>query len=244
MILFRKSLMFLFLLLALECSRNTVAKNENAIKGFEKSFKVGDPSYVTSTDGLYLRSAADISAKKVGLIPFGAKLQILQTNTGQIEVNGKSGSWVKVEWQKKSGYVFDYYLTNEISQLLVHKRFSLGSRCTGLTYSEYSWRILFLPNFKYRSEHISGYGALCNFEHIADGSYKFIAGKITLRAEKVSDKIVGSKACSKMVLRKEEIQWNSRYNGGVFFLTSCESKPAIAERYDSQDTFILMSNAP
>ncbi|AFM14057.1 hypothetical protein Turpa_3420 [Turneriella parva DSM 21527] len=242
-IFLRRFLLILFLLTT-GCGRSMTVKREADSKDPNGISKAGAILYVTSTDGLFLRSAPDASAKKVALIPFAEKVSILSVDGIAVSVGGRTGNWAKVAWREKTGYVFDYFLTDELSQLLAHKRFVFGNGCTGLEYSEHTWHLIFLPAFKYRSERISGWGTSCNRERIAEGSYDVFGGKLTLRATSLSDRIVGGKGCEKMNLPSGLKEIIPGHDEGIFVVTQCEKKLAIAASYDSPKMLILTNNPP
>jgi hypothetical protein len=66
---------------------------------------------VTAPSGLTLRAGPNRSTAKLDAIPFGEEV-LFCGNTGVSEtIEGKSGSWVKVTWADKTGYLFNGFLT-------------------------------------------------------------------------------------------------------------------------------------
>jgi hypothetical protein len=43
-------------------------------------------------------------------VPEGGKVKVLEKNVKPDSISGRSGSWVKIEWQDGIGYVFDVFL--------------------------------------------------------------------------------------------------------------------------------------
>jgi hypothetical protein len=43
-------------------------------------------------------------------VPEGGKVKVLEKNIKADSISGRSGSWVRIEWQEKIGYVFDQYV--------------------------------------------------------------------------------------------------------------------------------------
>jgi uncharacterized protein YecT (DUF1311 family) len=65
---------------------------------------------VKAKPNLVVRKQADITSDKLGLIPQGAKVKVLETNLKKDSINGWDGSWVKIQYQDQEGYVFDAFI--------------------------------------------------------------------------------------------------------------------------------------
>lgn len=66
--------------------------------------------YVAANGGLRMRQKPNTTAKRVAIIPDGAKV-ILQEDYGEeIELSGRKGKWVKVEYNGVRGWVFGGFL--------------------------------------------------------------------------------------------------------------------------------------
>lgn len=81
-------------------------------------YQAGDTLYVGASSGLNLRDAVGLEANKLGTVPYGAAVVMLQAprdgTTFEVEeLPGFtiSGLWIKVRYQGQEGYVFDGYLT-------------------------------------------------------------------------------------------------------------------------------------
>lgn len=88
-------------------------------------YSSGDELYIWATSGLNMRSAPDAKAEKVGKIPFGSQVKVVDTEPKahpfkytmvRAQHEGKevkwtvNGYWVKVDFDGQQGYVFDAYL--------------------------------------------------------------------------------------------------------------------------------------
>lgn len=59
---------------------------------------------------LVVRKKPDVSAGKLGNIPYGGKIKVLKVVSQRESIGGRTGRWVKVSWKNTTGYVFDAYL--------------------------------------------------------------------------------------------------------------------------------------
>lgn len=59
---------------------------------------------------LVVRDAPDVSGDKLGNVPYGGKIKVLEWLGAQESIGGRQGQWVKVQWQGKTGYVFDAFI--------------------------------------------------------------------------------------------------------------------------------------
>ena len=66
----------------------------------------------TAKPVLVVRSTLDVTGEKIGTVPEGGKVKVLEKNIKPDSIGGRSGSWVKIEWQNGIGYVFDQFLKN------------------------------------------------------------------------------------------------------------------------------------
>lgn len=81
---------------------------------------------VTAKAGLNIRETPDTSGKKTGLIPMGEYVEITKTNPEVVTIAGKSGHWVKVEWESNYGWAFDAFLGDIPSSPLLDHFISIG----------------------------------------------------------------------------------------------------------------------
>jgi len=74
--------------------------------------KKGDELNVFAVSGLNLRSAPDVKAKVVAKIAYAEKVLIIDPATDVYEtIEGRPGSWLKVQYNNQVGFLFSGYLT-------------------------------------------------------------------------------------------------------------------------------------
>ena len=59
---------------------------------------------------LTVRNQPDVTGEKIGMVPPEGKVKVIEKNIKADSISGRSGSWVKIEWQNTSAYVFDVFL--------------------------------------------------------------------------------------------------------------------------------------
>ncbi len=64
----------------------------------------------TAKPVLVVRSIPDVTGEKIGTVPEGGKIKVLKKNIKPDSISGRSGSWVRIEWQGGIGYVFNIFL--------------------------------------------------------------------------------------------------------------------------------------
>ncbi len=64
----------------------------------------------TAKPVLVVRGIPDVTGEKIGTVPEGGKVKVLEKNVKPDSISGRSGSWVKIEWQGGVSYVFDQFL--------------------------------------------------------------------------------------------------------------------------------------
>jgi hypothetical protein len=67
----------------------------------------------TAKPVLVVRSTPDVTGEKIGTVPEGGKVKVLEKNIKADSISGRSGAWVKIEWQDTVGYIFDYFLLRQ-----------------------------------------------------------------------------------------------------------------------------------
>jgi uncharacterized protein YraI len=70
-------------------------------------------AFVAAEGGLRMRSAPDIAASPVGLIPNSTKVQVIEEADATVTIAGNRGKWTKVAYSGGSGWVFGYFLASE-----------------------------------------------------------------------------------------------------------------------------------
>ncbi|TXH70628.1 MAG: SH3 domain-containing protein [Thiothrix sp.] len=59
---------------------------------------------------LIVRDQPSVTANKLGAVPEGGKVKVLEAKVKADFISGRKGAWVKIEWLDKTGYVFDGFL--------------------------------------------------------------------------------------------------------------------------------------
>lgn len=100
-----------FLAIAISCSRpqNPPAPN------------VRNEMWVTTNEGLRLRQSPDLQGKVVMLLPKLAQVQVLESRAEKFQVSGVEGTWTRIQFGEKTGWVFSGFLTAtapDLEQLL------------------------------------------------------------------------------------------------------------------------------
>jgi hypothetical protein len=67
-------------------------------------------SEVIAEPNLVVRSKPNVSGEKLGNIPHGGKVKIIEKTNKNDSIGGRDGTWVKIEWQDTTAYAFDAFL--------------------------------------------------------------------------------------------------------------------------------------
>lgn len=59
---------------------------------------------------LVVRVSPDVTAEKLGNVPYGGKVDVIGRVGGRESVGGNMGYWTKIHWKSGKGYVFDAFL--------------------------------------------------------------------------------------------------------------------------------------
>ncbi len=105
---------------------------------------------VDSKTGLIVRQAPNTKSAKLGVIPFGFFVTVIQVTGHQETLFGKTGHWMKIQWNGKEGYAFGGFLQkNEMLKDVPviqstapvmwdwSGKYYGGLDCSGSTYSGY-----------------------------------------------------------------------------------------------------------
>jgi hypothetical protein len=71
---------------------------------------INEPRWITADAGLNMRDAPNLNAKKIGLIPYGEQVLLIEETGNPITISGATGKWSKIKWKGKMGWVFGAYL--------------------------------------------------------------------------------------------------------------------------------------
>ncbi len=69
--------------------------------------------YVVSPDGSRLRAEPSVESETVAVIPYGARLSMIDHGDGTEEIGGVEGCWIKTEYEGDEGWIFTGYLGRE-----------------------------------------------------------------------------------------------------------------------------------
>ena len=67
---------------------------------------------VTAFSGLKMRLAPNMESRTIKIIPFAEKVLVEERDSTSQMVEWLEGSWVKVKYEGREGYVFDAFLTS------------------------------------------------------------------------------------------------------------------------------------
>jgi len=74
---------------------------------------INESRWVTADTGLNMRDAPKLNAKKIGLIPCGEQVLLIEETGRLITISGATGRWSKIKWKGRIGWVFGAFLTNK-----------------------------------------------------------------------------------------------------------------------------------
>ncbi|MGB5598880.1 MAG: SH3 domain-containing protein, partial [Thiothrix litoralis] len=70
----------------------------------------GEWHTVIAEPNLVVRSKPAVTGEKLGNIPHGGKIKVIEKTDKTDSIGGRDGVWVKIEWQDTTGYAFDAFL--------------------------------------------------------------------------------------------------------------------------------------
>ncbi len=71
----------------------------------------GISMYVTAKSGLLIRADANTNASKLGLAPYGARVEVLEQSDQTMTIGGKTGHWTRVNYEGTEGWSFGGFLS-------------------------------------------------------------------------------------------------------------------------------------
>jgi len=76
--------------------------------------------FITAKAGLNLREFANRNSKKIILVPFQSRVDLLQIdeNATTETIDGIQGKWVKIKFEGVEGWAFDSYISNKYPELI------------------------------------------------------------------------------------------------------------------------------
>lgn len=66
---------------------------------------------ISADVGLRMRSAPSLEAEKLGVIPYGEQVILLEERGAVVEIAGAKGHWSRVRWKNREGWVFGGFLS-------------------------------------------------------------------------------------------------------------------------------------
>lgn len=118
--------------------------------------------YCHARSGLSLRSTASLSGEKDTLIKYGEEVSLITKSDSAFRVNGLNGSWLKVKYAEKVGYVFSAYLNRFLIKVKDGKHVYLkdyafdnlrqtdGSKNFEMTDEQQEWQEAIFGNIRYQ----------------------------------------------------------------------------------------------
>ncbi|MEM7181535.1 MAG: SH3 domain-containing protein [Spirochaetota bacterium] len=70
--------------------------------------------YVSTKSGLILRHKPNTRSKKLALLPYANKVEVLQEKGKEITISGATGKWTQVRFRKQKGWAFGGFLVNVV----------------------------------------------------------------------------------------------------------------------------------
>jgi hypothetical protein len=104
--------------LACACTRQETP----AVESVSADDRAADPKaagaekykYVNAETGLRLRNGRDVSSVVLQLIPFGERVQVLETTADEVTIDGVRGAWCRIDWNGKTGWAFGGFLAEQV----------------------------------------------------------------------------------------------------------------------------------
>lgn len=75
---------------------------------------LNESRWVTANPSLRVRDSAGTEGNKLGLIPFGEKVTLLEESGDALTIAGATGRWSRVKWNELKGWVFGGFLSKEL----------------------------------------------------------------------------------------------------------------------------------
>jgi YD repeat-containing protein len=72
-----------------------------------------DIRYVNTEDGLRLRGKDNLAGEVIALLPYGESVNLLETRGETQSIDGATGKWNRVFWNKQDGFVFGGFLSKD-----------------------------------------------------------------------------------------------------------------------------------
>jgi hypothetical protein len=76
----------------------------------QKTPESASTRFVLAAGGLKLRESASQNGKLIQLIPYGESVNLIDTTSEALTIDGFSGHWAEVDYKGKKGFLFDGFL--------------------------------------------------------------------------------------------------------------------------------------
>jgi hypothetical protein len=100
----------LFLCIALALTATTAIAEKASTTQESSASTSGEWYTVTAEPNLVVRSKPAVTGAKLGNIPHGGKIKVIEKTDKTDSIGGQDGVWVKIEWKDTTGYAFDAFL--------------------------------------------------------------------------------------------------------------------------------------
>lgn len=88
--------------------QNSIGINEVILNNELNNIKA---RWIINADGTTMNDTPAVDGTKITFVPFMAKVFIVEENAVEETIGGKTGKWVKVEWNGKAGWIFSGAVT-------------------------------------------------------------------------------------------------------------------------------------
>lgn len=82
-----------------------------AISGIVLFADTAKDARISAKSGLRLRDRPALTGKKIALIPYNSEVLVLEEKNNKVVLNGRKGQWTRIQWGKKTGWVFGGFLS-------------------------------------------------------------------------------------------------------------------------------------
>lgn len=124
-----------------------------------------DPFKVIAFSGLKMRSNPSMDSKVIKIIPFGESVEIQERQQLNHTVEWLEGEWIKVNYEGRTGYVLDAFLT---SLPIPVNDYELSQHDADITYPLLSW-VEHNYNIVSKSDTIENHNHYKIVQHFEDG---------------------------------------------------------------------------
>lgn len=78
---------------------------------YKLRYHPGDTLISLAKSGIIIRSKPALESDKLGIVPFGEKLFVLNPTTSFDVIESRNGKWLKITYKGSEGYIFSGYVT-------------------------------------------------------------------------------------------------------------------------------------